>query len=105
MAATSGAKRLSGRRVLVALVVLLGGSLAVIDAGRPVKATSGATGSPYEVPTAVDENPHPNILETTIVADDTDGVDIGNGELANVMTFNGSIPGPELRAAQGDTLI
>src|SRR3954462_13366210 len=51
-----------------------------------VHATSG--GDPYAAPAVVDTNPDPNIVETTIVADENP-VDIGNGITANAATFNG----------------
>jgi FtsP/CotA-like multicopper oxidase with cupredoxin domain len=65
-------------------------------------ATSGT--SPYEVPVVVDVNPDPNIVETTIVAQPA-AIDIGNGVLASVLTFNGTVPGPEFRLKVGDTVI
>lgn len=71
---------------------------------------AGATSGPppdnsaYEVPVAVDEDPAPDVLETTLTAEETT-VDLGGGLEAHVQTFNGSIPGPELRAAVDDTVI
>ena len=32
-------------------------------------------------------------------------MDIGNGVMASVLTFNGTIPGPEFRLKVGDTVI
>ena len=68
----------------------------------PALAVSG--GSPYSVPVVVDSNPDPNIVETTIVAEPA-AVDIGNGVTASVLTFNGTVPGPEFRLKVGDTVI
>ncbi len=69
---------------------------------RPARATSG--GDPYSVPLIVDTNPDPNIVETTIVADEAT-VDVGNGVMANVQTFNGQLPGPAFNLKVGDTVI
>ena len=60
-----------------------------------VSATSG--GDPYSVPLVIDTNPAPNIVETTITAEEAT-VDIGNGVTAHAQTFNGADPGPDLRA-------
>ena len=68
----------------------------------PAHAISG--GSPYEVPLVIDTNPDPDIVETTIIADEAT-VDIGNGVMAHALTFNGTIPGPEFRLKVGDTVI
>ena len=88
----------------VAATGLVAATLAIVPI-NPTAATSGAGASPYDVPLAVDVNPDPHVLETTLVAQEVDGVDIGNGQTADLMTFNGSIPGPELRLAAGDMLI
>ena len=61
-------------------------------------------GDPYDLPVVVDTNPDPNIVETTIVAEPAT-VDIGNGVTASVLTFNGTVPGPEFRLKVGDTVI
>ena len=42
-----------------------------------IEGTSG--GSPYNIPGVVDTNGDPNIVETTITADETLGVNIGGG--------------------------
>ena len=52
---------------------------------------------------AVDLNPDPHILEIDLVAARTT-VDLG-GVSANAFTFNGAIPGPELRLRVGDEVI
>src|SRR6185369_3433653 len=69
---------------------------------EPVLATSGA--NPYVVPVLTDDNPAANIFEGTIIADETT-VNIGNGVSAHALTFNGTIPGPEIRLKVGDTVI
>ena len=52
-----------------------------------------------------DTNPDPHILETTIVAQEAT-VDLdGNGLLANVYTYNGTVPGPQFHVNVGDTVI
>src|SRR5437764_7228709 len=65
-------------------------------------ATSG--GDPYSVPDVVDTNPDPNVVETTITAQEST-VDIGNGITARAETFNGAIPGPTFHLKVGDTVI
>ena len=92
-------RRALAAEVTLALLALV--LLAAARAAEPAGATSG--GDPYVVPIAVDTNPSPTIVETTIVADETT-VDIG-GVSANALTFNGTIPGPELRLNVGDTAI
>jgi FtsP/CotA-like multicopper oxidase with cupredoxin domain len=92
------------RRVVwigVAITALLASYL-MFRVAQPGRATSGA--SPYDVPLAVDTNPNPNIFETTLIAKEAT-VDIGNGVMAHAQTFNGTIPGPELRLKVGDTVI
>ncbi len=63
-----------------------------------------AGGDPYTVPLVSDTNPDPNIVETTITAQPA-AVDVGGGVIASVLTFNGSVPGPEFRLKVGDTVI
>ncbi len=90
------------------------GRVAVIGAGLTAAAlvvllvlgsSSQATsdGSPYSLPSVTDVNPDPNVIETTIVANESTE-DIGPRD-ANAYTFNGSIPGPTFRAKVGDTLL
>ena len=67
-----------------------------------MQAASG--GDPYTVVQVVDVNPDPNVVETTITARAA-AVDIGNGVTASVLTFNGTIPGPQFRLKVGDTVI
>ena len=96
---------LSGRGRTTAGATVLLVLLAVLVNSRsdsPALAVSG--GDPYAVVPVVDTNPDPNIIETTLTAEPA-GVDIGNGIIASVLTFNGQIPGPEFRLKVGDTVI
>jgi len=57
------------------------------------------------VPLAVDVNPDPNIFETTLTAQFVT-VDLdGQGLLANMLGYNGVVPGPEIRVQTGDRVI
>jgi FtsP/CotA-like multicopper oxidase with cupredoxin domain len=76
--------------------------MVAIDPAMVAEATSGQ--NPYTVPLAVDTNPDANIFETSLVAAETQ-VDIGGGVLANAMTFNGAIPGPEFHLTVGERVI
>jgi FtsP/CotA-like multicopper oxidase with cupredoxin domain len=65
-------------------------------------------GSPYVVPSPINTTLDPNVaLETEIRASKMTGVNIGhhNGQLANIETYNGFIPGPLLRVKKDDTVI
>jgi FtsP/CotA-like multicopper oxidase with cupredoxin domain len=98
--------RNSRRTVAVATTLLLAAT--VVTTARSLQAadaTSGAGHNPYEVPLATDVDPALNVFETTIVADEMNGVDLGNGLTGNVLTFNGTIPGPEIRVKVNDTVI
>lgn len=93
------------RRRLVLLLTVVGGALVTLvglSSTGPAHATSG--GDPYSVLSAVDLDPAPGVFETTIVAQEAT-VDLGGGVTAHAQTFNGSIPGPELRLHVGDTVI
>jgi FtsP/CotA-like multicopper oxidase with cupredoxin domain len=96
--------RWQGRRflLLAAAAIAVAATLLLILSHSPGQATSG--GDPYSVPEVVDTNPSPDVIETTIVADEAN-VDIGNGVIAHAQTFNGTLPGPTIRAKVGDTLI
>jgi FtsP/CotA-like multicopper oxidase with cupredoxin domain len=56
------------------------------------------------LPRAVDMNPDPDVFETVIAAVEAT-VDLGDGLLANVYTYNGTVPGPEFRFKVGDRVI
>jgi FtsP/CotA-like multicopper oxidase with cupredoxin domain len=95
------------RRGRISLVLMLALIAAVWVQTRksPALATSG--GSAYAAPDVVDGNPDPDIVETTIVAQPAT-VDLGpglGGLQANVLTFNGTIPGPTFRLRVGQTVI
>ncbi len=53
---------------------------------------------------AQDLNPDPQVFETNIVAEEV-SVDLGNGVTANAYTYNGTVPGPDIRVAVGDRVI
>src|SRR5438045_3300840 len=88
--------------LLAAMTALLVAALLSINPGGHALATSDD--SPYTVPDVVDTNPAPNIVETTLTADEA-SVDIGNGITAHAETFNGSLPGPTFHLKVGDTVI
>ncbi len=94
------------RKKLAALVasLLTLGMIALVSTqfSDPVLAVSD--GSPYVVDQVVDTNPDPTIVETTITAQAA-AVDIASGVTASVLTFNGTVPGPEFRLHVGDTVI
>lgn len=99
----TGSSRVGRRRLLlpaIAFALVLGAYLTV--ANPFVSATSG--GDPYNVPAAVDVNPAPDVVETTITAEAAT-VDIGNGTTMHAQTYNGQIPGPSLELDVGDTAI
>jgi FtsP/CotA-like multicopper oxidase with cupredoxin domain len=54
---------------------------------------------------AQDLNPDPRILEVNFTVSQTDVDLTGTGLKAHAYTYNGTIPGPELRAKVGDTVI
>ena len=88
------------RRVGAVLVTLLVAAVLVVRLAPSSEATSDD--SPYNVPQVVDVNPDPNIVETTIIADELTINDIGDDrEALGAMAFNGSIPGPEFRLTVG----
>jgi len=94
----SGQWRRLPAAILAALVAM---PLGAVQPGI-AQATSGA--DPYDVPQVVDSNADPNVVETTLVADETT-VDIGGGVTAAAFTFNGTIPGPEFRLTVGQRVI
>ncbi|HEX5589393.1 MAG TPA: multicopper oxidase domain-containing protein [Candidatus Limnocylindrales bacterium] len=95
--------RRSAGRVAAAIVAATIMVPASIGLPPSASATSGA--SPYSVPLVVDTNADPGIVETTITADETPGVDIGGGVFANLYSFNGTVPGPEFRLTVGQRVI
>jgi len=91
-------------RVALIVSVLMG--LLIVGVGvrwtKSTLATSG--GDPYSVPTIVNTSWDPNVVETTITAQFAT-VDVGNGLMANVETYNGMVPGPQFRLTVGQTVI
>jgi FtsP/CotA-like multicopper oxidase with cupredoxin domain len=59
---------------------------------------------PYSVPQVIDTNANPDIVETTLVADEAT-LDVGLDRMARGMAFNGTVPGPEFRLKVNDTVI
>ena len=90
-----------GFTLLAAAIMIVAVVFAVRPSGR---ALATSDGSPYDVTYVTDTNPDPNIVETTLIAEDAT-VNIGNGVTANAETFNGEIPGPTFRLKVGDTVI
>src|SRR4051812_237318 len=87
---------------MLGLAVALACGLLLALSHSSVHATSG--GDPYSTASVTDTNPDPNIVETTIVADETT-VDLGNGVTAHAQTYNGTIPGPTFHLKVGDEVI
>jgi FtsP/CotA-like multicopper oxidase with cupredoxin domain len=99
----STARRWESRRFLLLAGVLALATVASLALTRSSGlAISG--GDPYTVPLVTDSNPDPDIVSTTLVAEEA-SVDIGNGITAHAQTFNGQIPGPTFRLKVGDTVI
>lgn len=101
-----------GRELATIAVVVPLVAATLVSAVPTAQATS--SGSPYEVSSVVDINPDPQVIETTLVAQEVTvnigsgvkrGVDVEDDVEATVWTFNGTIPGPEIRANIGDTVI
>ena len=92
------------RRAALLFVAAIMGVALLATAGSMRPAHAVSNGSAYDVATVVDTNPDPDIVETTIIADEAT-VDVGNGLMANVQAFNGTVPGPEFRLKVGDTVI
>jgi FtsP/CotA-like multicopper oxidase with cupredoxin domain len=96
------------RRGRISVVLTIFAVLAIVwvqTRKSPVLATSG--GSAYAVPDVVNVSLDPNTVETTITAQPAT-VDLGpglGGLQANVLTYNGSIPGPTFRLHVGQTVI
>jgi hypothetical protein len=68
-------------------------------------AIDDAPGGPGNMRLARDLNPDPDILEVNLVAAVRQVELNDSGLMANAHTFNGTIPGPELRMKVGDTAI
>lgn len=89
-------KNIAGLRLLIVYVTAL--FTFMLSSG--VHAWTGS------VPLANDVNPDPDIFETTLIAATTDREVKGPGTtLAQMYTFNGLSPGPEIRVKAGDRII
>jgi len=95
----------------LALVLVLAGcgeAMLTPDGGGTVDAGSdvGWTAPPLVGPEGAleDTNPDPNIVEVTLRAELTD-LDLGDGTVRPMMTYNGTYPGPVLQAEVGDEII
>jgi FtsP/CotA-like multicopper oxidase with cupredoxin domain len=84
--------------VLVGIVVLIG--VLTLTSSQPVAKPTGIV----PLPQAVDINHDKDIFETALVAMEAP-VDLGNGVIATAQTFNGIVPGPEIRLKVGDKVI
>ena len=92
------------RRGAVAAASFCVATLVVAYAWSSRPARAAFTPDPYQVTQVVDTDPSPDVVETTITARPV-AVDIGGGKLASVLTYNGTLPGPEFRLKVGDTVI
>lgn len=90
------------RSVLILGLITILGMIGPFVVTEKTNAISG--GSPYELADVIDTNGDANIVETTITAEGA-VVDIGNGVMANGLTFNGQIPGPLFRLQVGNRVI
>jgi FtsP/CotA-like multicopper oxidase with cupredoxin domain len=87
------------RSYLILGVITILGMIGPFVVTEKTNAISG--GSPYELADVLDVDPDANVVETTITAQGA-VVDIGNGVMANGLTFNGQIPGPLFRLQVGN---
>ena len=78
------------------VAALLGLLIAHSIAAAPFKSVAPTT--------AIDLNPHPDIVEVVLFAEEQ-YVNYGTGNDTKVWTYNGGIPGPTIRGKLGDTLI
>ena len=83
---------------------VLASLLTVIVGGPGAASTDADLGNAYPVRSARDANADPRIFETSIVARET-RTRLGDGVLANTYTYNGTVPGPEIRVQVGDTVV
>jgi FtsP/CotA-like multicopper oxidase with cupredoxin domain len=60
--------------------------------------------SELKLPEAVDTNPDPKIVEVTLESR-VESLEVAAGVRTNVWTYNGGLPGPLIRARQGDRVI
>src|SRR5262245_8983238 len=100
------ASRWAPRRSTLVVGALLVAALAVLVLQRS-SSQAASDGSAYDIPDVVDTDPRPDVVSTTIVADEANVrvSDIGNGITAHAQTYNGTIPGPTFHLKVGDTVI
>jgi len=89
--------------ITIALSVVMVLSVLLIRANFNRSQASG-TPNALHLAEVVDINPDPDIVETTITAEEAT-VDIGQGIMAHVQTYGGTVPGPTFRLKVGDTVI
>jgi len=85
---------------LVLIVSLVLGATLTMNGPAPMASDEGQG----NLPQAVDVNPDPDVFETFLVAMEAP-VDLGNGVVATALTFNGIVPGPEIRLKVGNKVI
>ncbi|MCH7866051.1 MAG: multicopper oxidase domain-containing protein [Myxococcales bacterium] len=78
--------------------------LGLVLVTNPGQGLAKAGPSHAKLSRAIDINPDPDVFETIIVATE-ETVDLGDGLLANVYTYNGTVPGPEFHFKVGDRVI
>ena len=84
--------------IVIGLVLV--GALVLMDAEEPAAQISTL----FRLPQAIDLDWRPGVFETALVAMEAQ-VDLGNGVVATTQTFNGIVPGPEIRLKVGDRVI
>jgi FtsP/CotA-like multicopper oxidase with cupredoxin domain len=99
-----GPLRRQGVPARVAVVLALLAAAVAVRLPGSTDAADAAAADPYRIEAAVDADPDPTVFETTLVAKQAT-VDIGNGVTAAAWTYNGTVPGPEIRVQVGDTVV
>lgn len=87
----------------VALIVLFSTAI-VMRTPLGAGAVDATADDPLQVAAAVDTNPSPVVFETDIVAKLVTR-DIGDGRSADLWTYNGTTPGPQIRVRVGDRVV
>ena len=100
------AVRSARRSSLVAVTALAMIAALAVTVRHADPALADPPGNPYGVELAIDANPAPAVFETTLVASEA-LIDINNGfgPTTKMWTYNGVVPGPEIRVNVGDTVI
>ncbi len=102
MSSTFAVRRWAYRALALAAALAIAAVIALAGSDSPSLAVSG--GSAYDVPFVSDTNPAPNVVETTLTADESD-VQVRNGVTAHALAYNGTIPGPTFDLNVGDRVI